>query len=98
MMGCYDSFYAMVQCPSCEAVSLVEFQTKELGQTMSSWAEGDEFKPLNGMKMTHGSLSVYGGCCSAKCKTDTGFGTRMYADAVIKDGFFIGMMNVRKKE
>ncbi len=104
-MGCYDSFYGMVECPHCGAVNEIEFQTKELGQSMMSWSEGDPFVTSK-LAMKFGTVSVYGGCNGEQCnewqiKRDgyvSGFGRKIFADAVIEKGVFVGMTNVRKEE
>ena len=86
-MGLFDEFVLVdpVACPSCGS-KIDLFQTKSLTNMLEMYKQGDEIK-ICGLSVSAGTVECYIHC--KECKA------WIVADAVIENGRFVGMKNVR---
>ena len=92
-MGLYDSFIAWIRCPYCGKGFEAEFQTKALECAQKIWEIGDKVE-LSDLEIKEGIIRncVASHCCDGKTYRF------IIGDIVIKDGVFVGVLNIRKEE
>ena len=95
-MGMFDSIFLKMKCPYCGETHLMEFQTKDLSNSLSVFKKGG----FVGKKFTF--LEVTGDCHSNHCQdvadkrdmirqgTPSGFGALFEAKVEVKDGVITG--------
>jgi len=92
-MGLFDSFIAWIKCPYCGKGFDAEFQTKALGCLGERWEIGDKVE-VPELEIKEGIVRncIASHCCDGKTHRF------ILGDIVIKNGVFVGILNIRKEK